>query len=348
MAAKEKKTKDFSNPKKLGFMRVLQVIWIIALLLSVLTLVVESKNDFNLDYYANLRSIAQIMVQSVALWLLSKRKAATRTWVIGYSIVFCILAAIGTVMRYGFNSFAFALLVPTVLMYGLDAVYFATSRRAKAVLVQPMDMNTREAEFKAHRSLFQPKTWEFWRNLIMYFCVFSVVGHWMEAFYCTFIRLGIIPGTYDPNSQIWSDWLYPFCVYGVGAVCCVLLFYPVRLFLQAKIKKPVVPVVLSFVWNGFICTCIEYIMGILLNHPDPVTGKLQLWDYSDMFCNFQGQVCLQNAVAFGAIATLMTWVIYPSLEYGIAKLPKDVATNVFVGIVVGFVLLFALYCMTLF
>ena len=29
-----------------------------------------------------------------------------------------------------------------------------------------------------------------------------------------------------------------------------------------------------------------------------------------MFCNFMGQVCLQNAIAFGVVATLMTWVIY--------------------------------------
>ena len=32
-----------------------------------------------------------------------------------------------------------------------------------------------------------------------------------------------------------------------------------------------------------------------------------------------GQVCLQNAIAFGVVATLMTWVIYPALEQLLSK-----------------------------
>ena len=60
----------------------------------------------------------------------------------------------------------------------------------------------------------------------------------------------------------------------------------------------------------------------MVNQPGP-DGKLPLWDYSDMFCNFMGQVCLQNAIAFGVVATLMTWVIYPALEQLLSKVPRD-------------------------
>ena len=125
---------------------------------------------------------------------------------------------------------------------------------------------------------YQPRTWAFWRNIIIYFCVFSVVGHWMEAAYCTLIRFGMIPGTYDPNSQIWSDWLYPFIVYGFGAVACVLLLYPVKNFLEKRIRSRVVPLLISFVVNALVCTTIELVMGLMVNQPGP-DGKLPLWDY---------------------------------------------------------------------
>ena len=84
-------------------------------------------------------------------------------------------------------------------------------------------------------------------------------------------------------------------------------------------------------------------MGLMLNQPLP-DGSLPLWDYRNMFCNFMGQICLQNALAFGVIATLMTWVIYPGLETLLGRLSRDVMNVVFVVIVVGFCILFFFYC----
>lgn len=62
-------------------------------------------------------------------------------------------------------------------------------------------------------------TWPFWRNLAVYFCVFSLVGHWLEIIYCTFMDLfGIV----DEDSLVWDDPFYPFLVYGVGCVVCAV------------------------------------------------------------------------------------------------------------------------------
>ena len=165
----------------------------------------------------------------------------------------------------------------------------------------------------------------------------------MEAGYCTLIRFGLIPGIYDPNSQIWHDWLYPFCVYGFGAVACVLVLFPIKNLLQKHFRGHAVPLALSFVANALVCTGIELAMGLMLNQPLP-DGTLPLWDYRDMFCNFMGQVCLQNALAFGFVATLMTWVIYPGLEKLLSRVP-DYAMNIaFIAVVIGFCILFFLYC----
>ena len=180
--------------------------------------------------------------------------------------------------------------------------------------------------------------WAFWRDLAIYFCVFSVAGHWMEIGYCTLIRFGLVPGTYDPSSLIWSDWLYPFCVYGFGAVACVLVLFPVKNRLERHFGGRVAPLLASFAANTLACTLIVRAMGLVLNRPGP-DGMLPLWDYSDMFCNFMGQVCLQNALAFGAAATLMTWVVHPKLAAFLRQVPEGALNLVSAGMGAGFCLL---------
>lgn len=100
---------------------------------------------------------------------------------------------------------------------------------------------------------------------------------------------------------------------------------------------------LSFLFNAFICTAIEFAMGMMLNQPD-ANGVYPLWDYSTMFCNFMGQVCLQNALAFGAVSTLLTWVIYPLMEKALSPIAPNAMNVAFIGVVVAFSVLFFFYC----
>jgi uncharacterized membrane protein len=164
----------------------------------------------------------------------------------------------------------------------------------------------------------------------------------MEAGYCLLIKYGIMPGIYDPDSQIWSDWLYPFVVYGFGFCACVLVLYPIRTFLRSRIKNEFVALGLSFVANALVCGVIELVMGLMLNQPD-ANGVYPLWDYSNMFLNFMGQICFLNTSLFGIVATVMTWVVYPALEALFEKVPRDVMNLVFVGTVSGFAILYLLY-----
>lgn len=330
---------DFNNPKKLGFMRVIQVFFALNIALTVSGLVFMIKGSYELGF-AEILDYANLVFDGICFWLIWHRYRATRGFVIGFSLFNIV---VGTAYNLATGSFD---LLDQVIASSSDIIliaYFLTSRRVKAVLVHPFSDEKAQAQLDEHRGYFQPRTWGFWRNLIIYFCVFSVVGHWMEAGYCTLIRFGLIPGVYDPNSQIWHDWLYPFCVYGFGAVACVLVLFPVKNLLQKHFRGHAVPLALSFVANALVCTSIELAMGLMLNQPLP-DGTLPLWDYRDMFCNFMGQVCLQNALAFGFVATLMTWVIYPGLEKLLAHVPPYAMNIAFIAVVIGFSILFFLYC----
>ena len=183
-------------------------------------------------------------------------------------------------------------------------------------------------------------TWAFWRNLALCFCVFSVAGHWMEMGYCTLVRFGVLPGSYDPASQVWGFWLDPFCVYGFGVVACALLLFPLKVRLQKRFRGNVAPLAISFAANMLVCVGIELANGLLFNQP-LADGSLPLWDYRDLPFNFQGQVCLQTALAFGLVSTLMTWIVYPGLESFLGGVPRRALDAAFVAVATGFCLLLA-------
>ncbi|MEF9875686.1 MAG: hypothetical protein RR772_02150, partial [Gordonibacter sp.] len=280
-------TKDFSNSKKLGFMRVLQILFSFNIAATMLLLVFLVKGSYSLEF-AHYLDFANLIFDGISFWLIWQRKKVAREFIIAFSLFNII---VGSLFHIATGSFGLIDQITGSLFDIVLLIYFLTSRRAKAVLVNSFSIEKKREQLDFDINYYQPKTWAFWRNIIIYFCVFSVVGHWMEAAYCTLIRFGILPGIYDPTSQIWSDWLYPFVVYGFGAVACVLLLFPLKNFLQKKIRGLAAPLLLSFLANAFVCTLIELAMGLMLNQPLP-DGTLPLWDYRDMFCNFMGQVCL--------------------------------------------------------
>lgn len=190
---------------------------------------------------------------------------------------------------------------------------------------------------------FRKRPWVYWRNIIIYFCASSVIGHWLEIGYSLLIRLNVLPGTYDPSSQIWSDWFSPFCVYGFGSLACVLLLFPIKNSIQRHFSGQAIPLILSFIVNALICTGIEFAYGMIFNQP-LLDGTLPLWDYSEMGCNFMGQVCLQSSIAFGIVSTLVTWVVYPGVNAGIDRVSPHVIKACFGAVVVVFpFLLFLLF-----
>ena len=108
-------------------------------------------------------------------------------------------------------------------------------------------------------------TWPFWRNLAVYFCAFSLVGHWLEIVYCTFMDLfGIV----DEDSLVWDDPFYPFLVYGVGCVVCAVALLPLKDRLLRRCSTRTRAIVSFFVITVLVCMVMELGMGLILNQPD--------------------------------------------------------------------------------
>ncbi len=180
-------------------------------------------------------------------------------------------------------------------------------------------------------------SWPFWRNLGVYFCAFSVLGHFLEIGYCSV--MDVLFHVVSDDTAVFDDPFYPYLVYGVGVVVCALVLEPLKEHLISKRKTLAGAVAEFFTISVFVFMLMELVMGWMLNQPDPETGRYPLWDNSQLPLNIFKQAWLVNDIGFALIGTLYTWVIYPLSEKLMAKLPKKVADRGSIAFIVAFIIL---------
>ena len=182
-----------------------------------------------------------------------------------------------------------------------------------------------------------PKTVRFWRVMAVAFCVFSILGHWMEIPYCLFMDWAF--GIVEDDSLVFADPMYPFCVYGFAAVGAALVLVPYRKFLVTHRSTIARAVIEFFIVAVLVSMLGELIMGLLLNQPDPITGEYPLWDNSYLPGNILKQAWLVNDILLGAVITLYVWVLYPITVKVVNAIPERWGWPVTIIVVVSFAVL---------
>ena len=164
--------------------------------------------------------------------------------------------------------------------------------------------------FKTHLDYI--KTKEFWRNMVVYFCAFAFIGHFIEWPYVWFGATFF--GSVDPNAEILTNPLKPFFVYGFGALLCGLVMVPFKDALLRKFRNPYIALLIFYIVSIFVGMAGELIQGFLQNQPDPVTGEYPLWDVSQYPGNILGQAWIVNDILLGLVIVVAVWHIYPMCE----------------------------------
>ena len=183
---------------------------------------------------------------------------------------------------------------------------------------------------------YAPETVVFWRNMALYFCSFSIIGHWLEIICCTLMRLF---GIYDSESLVRDDPFYPFLIYGIGTlVCTIALTPPLKEKLIERHKTLLAAGLRFFIVTVIVCMLMELVMGLLLNQSDAL-GEYPLWDNSELPFNILDQAWLVKDVVLGAVAMLYTWIVYPLCEKVLAHIPSRILNPVSAVIIVGFIIL---------
>ncbi len=225
------------------------------------------------------------------------------------------------------------------------AIYLLFSPQAKRILCNPPDLQPGAPTGHSWDVPLRERvrTWEFWRDLMIYFITFSLVGHWAEMLFCHLILAGVFMGGYDPtNTMLWSQWLFPFTAEGAALVAIVVVLHPISRWLLEKTNNRVLPaVLLSFLVNAAVCTAIDFTTGMIANQ------DYSLWDYRDMPFNFMGQVCLQNSMVYSIAATLIVWVVYPLMDTALRRAPRGVVNALAFGLLGMYLFLALLNFVTL-
>lgn len=286
---------------------------------------------------------------SVTLWLISQRAASTRP--VG-AVTALLSAGLSCIDHAAFDAMAtLSLFVPNYVVWTIMtleyagalavAAYLILAPSAKSSLHNPPDL---APGAHAGNSWDEPlrdraKTWEFWRDLLVYFIVFSLVGHWAEILFCQLILAGVFMGGYDPtNTMLWSQWLFPFTAEGAALVAIVLILHPAAQWLLQKTGGRVfTALLLSFLLNAALCTAIDFTTGMIANR------DYSLWDYRDMPFNFMGQVCLQNSLVYSVAATVIVWVAYPLMDTAMRRAPRGVVNAFAIGLIGMYLFLAMLY-----
>ena len=323
----------FSAPNKMGFMRVVQVAFALHIAILLVFLMLTSRDHMTYNV-SSIMDWVMAILEGVAFWMFINRYKVARPFVIAMAIFGLVVPVAYDVLTGQFSPAAIGF---NSIFYLFLLFYFIFSERVKATLVNDFSQHKGDYE-KEDDFVIDRRGWPFIRNLIMYFILFSVIGHWMEMGMCQFIILGLVQGEYDPtNTLLWRDWLYPFPMEGAAVVIIALVLYPFYQWLKKKVKPRALVYVISFISGALLCTLIEFSMGMIVN------ADLQLWDYRENFCNFMGQVCLQNTMAFGVVASIITWWVYPLMERWIARVPRDRMNIVFVVVAIFGAIIWSLY-----
>ena len=316
-------------------MRVIQVYNVLALLFAIISMVFIRGGSVGIDLYV-VASVLIMLSQAMVIWLISRRKIYTRQIIIGIECFEMLVNAATAISSGEFEIIRYAVsCIPPIIVI----LYFAFSARAKAVLVQPWsDHSLREEQEAKSRTLWDPRSASFWMRLLIYFFAFSILGHWMEMGVQILVINGLFPGTVAaPDSLTWRDNMNPFFIYGIAVVFCGLVLYPVYLKLRERFPHQWQALLASFLFNTLFCVAAELILGFLFN------ADYSAWDYRDQFMNFEGQICLLYTLAFGVMASLISWFVYPMMENKFSNLNRDVFRVVFVVCCVLFIMIFVTY-----
>ena len=312
------------------------------------------KNAYDFKYDLSLIwALLQMVVCTQVIWLIIRRAHAARYAVIIGTTASCTLAAFDLFGRGAFADVARA--IGFAAAQSCAAAFFVLG--IACIIYMKFSRHARRVLFVKHDSLpyaltghswdvplrERVRTMVFWRDITMYFIVFSFLGHWAEMLFCWNIHLGVFMGHNDFGfAMLWSTWLYPYSAEGLAIVIVVAVLHPVKEWLRRVFKGRILPTfILSFASIVAMCVLVELTLGLLINR------DYSIWDYRDIPFNFMGQICLQNTSVIAITGVITIWVIYPLMDRLIRRMPKSYADGLFFSLVGIYVFCGALHFMYL-
>jgi uncharacterized membrane protein len=153
------------------------------------------------------------------------------------------------------------------------------------------------------------KSFAFWRNAFILYWIFALTGHFLEYVWAA-LPLSINGmATHDTGIPL----LAVAAPYGLGALAMIWVAYPV--VARGRIGFP-----LTYLIGVLVATAIEFVCAAVLTL---FIGYNPFWDYSGDAYNLFGFICLRNSLAFGLVAIVMLYWVFPFINNWLNKVVKN-------------------------
>ena len=154
--------------------------------------------------------------------------------------------------------------------------------------------------------------------LFIYWIIYSFIGWILETVYCS-----ILSGKFEERGFL-NGPLVP--IYGFGAMIILATLLPYAF-------NPV----LVFLLGLILTSSLEYLTSYIMEK----AFKMRWWDYSEMFMNINGRVCLLNSTMFGALSLVLVEYIHPVIVDLVANISIEnlnyIAFTLFVVVIIDFI-----------
>ncbi|WP_159648389.1 putative ABC transporter permease [Erysipelothrix aquatica] len=154
--------------------------------------------------------------------------------------------------------------------------------------------------------------------LFIYWIIYSFIGWILETVYCS-----ILSGKFEERGFL-NGPLVP--IYGFGAMIILATLLPYAF-------NPA----LVFLLGLILTSSLEYLTSYIMEK----AFKMRWWDYSEMFMNINGRVCLLNSTMFGALSLILVEYIHPVIVDLVANISMEylnyIAFALFVVVIVDFI-----------
>ena len=155
-------------------------------------------------------------------------------------------------------------------------------------------------------------------SIILFFFIFSFVG-WLWEVTLYLFRDGVLVN----RGTLYGPWLP---IYGAGCTLIVLLTK------LKKFRKMLKNPMLTFFVIMLLCSTIEYVTSWYIE----LTTGVRYWDYTGVFLNINGRICLECSIFFGLGGALCVYIVAPFLERNLQMISNKIKISICVVLLLIF------------
>lgn len=209
----------------------------------------------------------------------------------------------------------------TILGWEFNITDYDNTKEQRDEIMMKQDLIIKEISFNAVEVPIEANI-PIFRKINLYtlfwmFVIGSFAGFFIETIWCLM---------YHDKLEYHSCLIFlPFTVvYGFGTLVLYLGLHNV-----GKDK-----ILYTFIFGMAACTIVEYLCSLF----EEIFFGTTSWDYSDVFLNIGGRVCLSLSIVWGVLAILWILAIQPFFEKLIRKIPAQIYKPITWGLAIFIVL----------